>query len=125
MDPQIGLLSQVPADLLNKRRTEENLENILNQQQPWSSATPAHNDELSVDYINLHQPSCSWASQPSSSSAAPEPIETYDRDLPVASVNLKQPPSSTAAPAPIQTCDRDLSVESINLQQSASEVPAE
>lgn len=45
VDPQIGLLSQVPADLLNKLRTEEDLEKILNQQQSFSSATPAHNDE--------------------------------------------------------------------------------
>ncbi|CAG5033740.1 unnamed protein product [Parnassius apollo] len=90
VDPQIGLLSQVPADLLNKLRTEEDPEKILNQQQCCSSATPAHNDELPVDYVNLQQPSCSWASQPSYASAAPEPIETCDRDLPVESVNLQQ-----------------------------------
>ncbi|CAG4954449.1 unnamed protein product [Parnassius apollo] len=56
----------------------------------------------------------------SSSAAAPEPIETCDRDLPVASVNLQQPSSSSAAPAPIETCDCDLPVTSVNLQQPSS-----
>lgn len=60
-------------------------------------------NELPVDYVNLQQPSCSSASQPSSSSAVPEPIETCDRDLPVESVNLQQPSSSSVAPEPIET----------------------